>query len=144
MKVFFEGLGKVPVVLKKEVPGHIANRLQAAVWREAIGLILDGVASVGDVDKALSSGPGLRWALLGPNMIFHLGGGEGGIEYFVDHIGTAFEELWEDMTDWTSIPQETKSALLAGLTEMMTAKKRREIEQWRDQKLVQVLKVIND
>lgn len=144
IKTFFEGIGKVPVVLEKEVPGYIANRLQAAVWREAIGLVLNGVASVGDVDKALSSGPGLRWALIGPNMIFHLGGGEGGIEYFVDHIGTSFEKLWDDMTDWTSIPRDTKAHLLAGLTEMMAGKKRREIEKWRDKKLLELLRVIND
>lgn len=61
-KTLFEALGKVPVVLNKEVPGHIANRLQAAVWREAIDLVLNGVASVADVDKALASGPGIRWA----------------------------------------------------------------------------------
>lgn len=144
MKAFFEGIGKVPVVLKKEVPGYIANRLQAAIWRESIDLVLRGVASVADVDKALSSGPGLRWALMGSNMIFHLGGGAGGIEYFVDHIGASFERLWEDMTDWTSIPQETKAGLLAGLTEMMEGKKREEIVQWRDKKLVELLRVIND
>ena len=63
-KTLFEALGKVPVVLNKEVPGHIANRLQAAVWREAIDLVLNGVASVADVDKALASGPGIRWASL--------------------------------------------------------------------------------
>ena len=68
-KALFESLGKVPVVLNKEVPGHIANRLQAAVWHEAIDLVLNGVASVADVDKALAAGPGIRWAIFGPHMI---------------------------------------------------------------------------
>ena len=96
VKVFFEGLGKVPVVLKKEVPGYLANRLQAAVWREAMDLVRQGAASVEDVDKALCCGPGLRWALMGANTVFHLGGGEGGIEYFIDHI-TAVPLLRHDI-----------------------------------------------
>ena len=144
VKTFFAGIGKVPIVLQKEVPGYVANRLQAAVWREAIGLIINGVASVGDIDKAVSNGPGLRWALMGPNMIFHLGGGQGGIEHFIDHIGTSFERLWEDMADWTSIPKQAKASLSAGLSEMMAGKTRQEIEQWRDSKLAQLLRVIND
>ena len=105
MSDFFEMLGKTPVTLKREVPGHIANRLQAAVWREAIQLVIDGVASVEDIDKALCAGPGLRWALMGQNMIFHLGGGnDGGIGYFVDHIGMSFEKLWKDMAKWDCLP----------------------------------------
>jgi 3-hydroxybutyryl-CoA dehydrogenase len=65
MKDFYEKLGKVPVVLKKAVPGHIANRLALALWREAVDLVIQGIASVEDVDKAVSAGPGLRWAVMG-------------------------------------------------------------------------------
>ena len=141
-KAFFEGLGKVPVILRKEVPGHIANRLQAAVWREAINLVLKGVASVADVDRAMAAGPGPRWALLGPNMIFHLGGGEGGIGYFVDHVGVSFSKLWEDMADWTSLPPETKDALAAGIPEGLEGKSLQEMAQWRDEKVIALLKAI--
>ena len=116
-KAFFESLGKVPVVLEQEVPGHIANRLQAAVWREAIDLVLKGVASVADVDKALAAGPGIRWALFGPHMIFHLGGGPGGIKHFIDHVGVSFDKLWTDMASWTSLPAETTDALVSGVQE---------------------------
>ena len=116
-KKLFESLGKVPVVLNKEVPGHIANRLQAAVWREAIDLVLKGVASVADVDKALAAGPGIRWALLGPHMIFHLGGGPGGMKYFIDHVGVSFDKLWTDMATWTSLPADTTDALVSGVQE---------------------------
>ena len=89
MKAFFQSLGKTPIVLKKEVPGHIANRLAAALWREAIDIVLQGIASVEDVDKAVCAGPGLRWALMGQHMIYHLGGGQGGLAHFVDHLGPA-------------------------------------------------------
>ena len=143
MANFFAKLGKTPVVLKKEVPGHIANRLQAALWREAIQLVLDGVASLEDVDKALCAGPGLRWALMGQNMIFHLGGGaNGGIGYFVDHIGVSFEKLWKDMAKWDRLPAETKEQLVAGIKEQMHGRELKEIASWRDEKLLGLLGVI--
>lgn len=141
-KAFFERLGKVPIILRKEIPGHIANRLQAAVWREAIDLVLKGVASVSDVDRALTAGPGLRWSLLGANMIFHLGGGAGGIGYFVDHVGVSFSKLWEDMADWTSLPAETKEVLTKGIQEGMEGKSLQEVAKCRDEKIVALLKII--
>ena len=81
---------------------------------------------------------------MGMNMIFHLGGGEGGIEHFIDHIGSSFERLWEDMADWRSIPPEAKERISAGIKEMMGSKKREQITQWRDKKLVQLVKAINE
>jgi 3-hydroxyacyl-CoA dehydrogenase len=141
-RAFYESLGKVPVVLNQEVPGHIANRLQAAVWREAIDLVLKGVASVADVDKALAAGPGLRWALLGPHMIFHLGGGAGGIRSFIDHVGVSWDKLWSDMASWTSLPAQTTAALVAGVEEEAGDRPLPEIARWRDEKLVQLLKLM--
>ena len=142
MRAFFESLGKAPVVLNKEVPGHIANRLQAAVWREAIDLVLKGVASVADVDRALTTGPGIRWALLGPHMIFHLGGGPGGIKYFIDHIGGAWDDLWLDMASWQSLPAETTDALVSGVKEEIGDGTLTEMASWRDEKIAQLLKTI--
>jgi len=144
VKTLFESLGKVPVVLNKEVPGHIANRLQAAVWREAIDLVLKGVASVADVDKALVAGPGMRWALLGAHMIFHLGGGSGGIEYFVKHVGRSFGALWSDMASWDSLPPETAETLRAGLEAETSDRSLDDLVRWRDEKIVQLLKIIRD
>jgi len=143
-KALFESLGKVPVVLNQEVPGHIANRLQAAVWREAIDLVLKGVASVADVDKALAVGPGIRWALMGPHMIFHLGGGPGGIQHFIDHVGVSFDKLWADMASWTSLPAETTDALVSGVREEAGDTPAAELARWRDEKIVQLLKAIHD
>ena len=142
MKTLFESLGKVPVVLNKEVPGYIANRLQAAVWREAIDLVLKGVASVADVDKALASGPGIRWALLGPHMIFHLGGGPGGIKHFIDHVGASWDKLWTDMASWTALPAATTDALVQGVQEEAGDRPLQDIAQWRDEKVVQLLSAI--
>ena len=73
---FYAAIGKRPIHIRREVPGHVANRLQAALWREAVHLVASGVASVADVDAAISEGPGLRWALMGPHLTFHLAGGD--------------------------------------------------------------------
>ncbi len=119
MQGFFERLGKVAILIRKEVPGFIGNRLQAAVWREAVQLVLDGVGTVEDVDRALCAGPGMRWALMGQHLIFHLGGGRGGIEYFIDHLGQKWKELWDHMAAWTSIPATAKQALAKGVGDEM-------------------------
>lgn len=94
---FYQALGKRVIHVRKEVSGHVANRLQAALWREAVHLAVEGVASVADIDAAVVSGPGLRWALMGPHMTLHLAGGQGGMGHFVDHLGPAFESWWADL-----------------------------------------------
>src|SRR6267378_3328620 len=81
---FYASIGKKPIHLKKELPGHVANRFQAALYREMLYLIEEGVLSVEDTDDAVSWGPGLRWGVMGPNLLWHLGGGEGGIRHFMD------------------------------------------------------------
>ena len=139
---FFVRLGKVPVLLKKEVPGYIANRLSAALWREAIDLVNNDVATVEDVDKALSAGPGLRWALMGPHMTYHLGGGKGGIEYFVDHLGPAFESWWRSMDTWTSIPDSSVKKVVDGVKDEMGSRTLEDVVKWRDDKLIELLKII--
>ena len=83
---FYASIGKKPIHLRKEVVGHVANRLQAAVYREVVNLIHLGVVDVADADTAVSWGPGLRWGVMGPTMLFHLAGGEGGIQHFMDHL----------------------------------------------------------
>jgi len=93
---FYAGLGKRPVRLNKEVPGHVANRLQAALAREVYHLVAEGVVSVADVDTALSWGPGLRWGIMGQVMLNHLGGGQGGIEHF-------FKQFTGPMTAWWKV-----------------------------------------
>jgi 3-hydroxyacyl-CoA dehydrogenase len=142
MKIFYEGLGKVPVVLKKAVPGHIANRLALALWREAVDIVVNGIASVEDVDKAVSAGPGLRWAVMGPHMIYHLGGGEGGMDHFIDHFAPAVKVWWESLATWTTLPPEAKTMLVDGLKAEMGDRTLSDINHWRDEKLIQLLKIL--
>jgi carnitine 3-dehydrogenase len=92
---FYKSIGKRAILLRKEVPGHVANRLQSALYREVLYLIEQGVLSVADADDAVSWGPGLRWGVMGPSLQFHLGGGAGGIQHFIDHLLPAMEPLWK-------------------------------------------------
>ncbi|MFC6712940.1 3-hydroxyacyl-CoA dehydrogenase NAD-binding domain-containing protein [Branchiibius cervicis] len=94
-------LGKEPVRLHRELPGHVANRLQAALWREAYYLVQEGVVSVADLDRAIASGPGLRWALLGPIATQHLSGGEGGLRHVLEHLGPPMVAWWADLGEPT-------------------------------------------
>lgn len=142
MRVFFTDLGKVPVVLKKEVPGHIANRLAAALWRESIDLVASGVASVEDVDNALRAGPGLRWALMGQHRIYHLGGGDGGYRHLIDHIGSAAEAWWASMPTWTKIPEDAKEQVIRGVEESVGERTVQELAQERDRNLAKILKAL--
>jgi carnitine 3-dehydrogenase len=142
VRSFFERLGKIPVVLKKEAPGHVANRLAAALWREAIDIVIKGIASVEDVDKALHAGPGIRWALMGQHLIYHLGGGEGGYEYLIDHLGKAASAQWKDLATWTEIPEGAKEMLVEGVKESMGNRSMAEVAQWRDRKIVELTKII--
>ena len=83
---FYASIGKKPIQLHKELPGHVANRLQAALYREVMYLIEQGVLSVADADDAVSWGPGLRWGVMGPSLQWHVGGGAGGIKHFMEHL----------------------------------------------------------
>ena len=94
---FYREIGKITIRVRREVPGHIANRLQAALWREALHLVRTGVASVRDVGTAVWAGPGLRWAAMGPTMLFHLGAGPGGISSFCERYAASFNRWWDDL-----------------------------------------------
>ncbi len=83
---FYASIGKKPIHLKKELPGHVGNRLQAALYKEIMYLIQHDVLSVEDADVAVSYGPGPRWGVMGPSLQWHLGGGDGGIKHFMDHL----------------------------------------------------------
>jgi carnitine 3-dehydrogenase len=94
---FYAALGKRPIRIRREMPGHVANRMQVALYREAIHLVLEDVVSVEDVDAAIAYGPGLRWALMGPHLAHHLAGGRGGLRHLLEHIGPEIERWWNDL-----------------------------------------------
>jgi len=137
-----EDIGRVPVVLKKEAPGFIANRLSAVLWREALNLVDQGVASVEDVDKALKAGPGIRWAIMGPYMTYHLGGGKGGIEYLMRHIGASKAKWLETAATWTEAPESVVQKAIDGVDEMVGGKSLEELEAWRDKYLLELNKLL--
>jgi carnitine 3-dehydrogenase len=138
---FYEGLGKVPIVLRREIPGYLANRMSAALWREAVNLSMQDVASVEDIDKAIRYGPGLRWSVIGPNLTYHLGGGKGGIRHHTQHLLNVKEKIWEDLDDWKSFPLPALDILEAGLPDPKTfASLARE----RDERLMRVIKSLQD
>lgn len=137
---FFESLGKAPIVVNKEVPGHIASRIQLAFWRECADLVLNGVCSVKDVDIACSNGPGLRWALMGPHMIWNLAH-PNGIAATISHIGPSINMWLPDMADWKKIPDNAGEILQEGLKEELVNTTPEELKKWRDDKLVEILKL---
>jgi len=113
---FYRSVGKRPIRLRREVPGHVANRLQYALWQEAYSLVQRGVASVGDIDAAISHGPGLRWAVLGPLANQHLSGGAGGLNHVLTHLGPPMEEVWRDLRQ-VSLDPGLITSLVEGVAE---------------------------
>jgi 3-hydroxypropionate dehydrogenase (NADP+) len=139
---FMVGLGKKPVVLNKEIPGFIVNRLQAAIWREAVSLVANGVASAEDVDKAFCFGIGLRDPILGPCLRAHLAGG--GIENFIRKYDESYGGRWRTMENWTAMPYSEALKIIKSVCEMkvVRAKDMKEIERLRDEKLIEIFKAI--
>ncbi len=111
---FYRACGKRPIELRREVRGHIANRLQAALWREAFHLVSIGVASTADVDAAIAHGPGLRWALLGPFLNMYLSGGEGGLAALFERpLWREMEAVWQDLGAMTEASSTLRAQLVA-------------------------------
>ncbi|MGO4402779.1 3-hydroxyacyl-CoA dehydrogenase NAD-binding domain-containing protein [Bosea sp. RAF48] len=136
---FYRALGRRPVVLNREMPGHIANRLASALYREAVHLVEQGVASVADIDAALCNGPGLRWALMGPHMTYHLGGGEGGIAGYLAHLGPSQVRRWQSLGN-PSLDADVQAKIVAGVAEEAGDRSIAELELRRDEGLLALLK----
>ncbi|NJQ01714.1 3-hydroxyacyl-CoA dehydrogenase [Streptomyces sp. PLAI1-29] len=127
----YTATGKKPIRLRQELPGHVANRLQAALWREAYSLVDRGVATVRDIDTAVAHGPGLRWALLGPLANQHLSGGPGGLAHVLEHLGPPTEAWWRDLGD-PSLTPALVAKLVAGVEEELAGLPHDELVARRD------------
>lgn len=140
---FMKELGKTPVVLNREVSGYIINRLQAALLREAIDLVDKGVVSAEGLDKAFRMGIGIRDPIVGPLLRVHLAGN--GVERFFQNYSQSYRYRWEDMETWTSIPPSAVKAVVEGVNEMEIVRKKpmHEIQNWRDEMLVKLLKTVH-
>jgi carnitine 3-dehydrogenase len=114
---FYRLSGKAPLVMKKEVPGFVATRLQEAVWREALHMVANDEATVEQIDMAIVNGPGPRWAFMGPCMTFHVGGGEGGMAYNLDQFGPALKLPWTRL-EAPELTQELRDRMVDGCEAM--------------------------
>src|SRR5215831_12670980 len=129
---FYTSIGKRPIRLRKEVVGHVANRLQAALWREVLYLVEQGVVDVADADAAVCWGPGLRWGVMGPNLLFHLGGGEGGIKHFMEQFTLPLSIWWKDLGTITEFSPEVTKTIIEGVQKEAANRSIEELERERD------------
>jgi 3-hydroxyacyl-CoA dehydrogenase len=139
-EVFYRGLDRETVRLKREVAGHLANRLASALWREAVSLVEEGVADVADIDRALVNGPGLRWSIVGAHMAYHLGGGAGGIEHYLQHLGPSQERRWKTLGNPRLTP-DLCAKIVDGIADEAAGRSISELEQERDAKLMAALQL---
>jgi 3-hydroxyacyl-CoA dehydrogenase len=141
---FYTAIGKHPIRLHREVRGHVANRLQAALWQEAFHLVAAGVASVADIDAAIAHGPGLRWALLGPFLNLHLSGGAGGIGALFDKpLWRATEAMWGELGH-VAVDPALAARVAAGVGDELAAIDPAAMLQQRDAALVALLRLKAD
>ena len=131
---FYASVGKKPILLKKELPGHVANRIQGALYREVVYLIAQGVLDVADADDAVSWGPGLRWGVMGPNLLWHLGGGEGGIQHFMDTLMPRMAAQWKALGNPEFTPQ-LQEQIVKGVLDEAGGKSIEELAAYRDEML---------
>jgi 3-hydroxyacyl-CoA dehydrogenase len=136
---FYTSIGKKPIHVRKEVVGHVANRLQAALYREVVYLIEQGVLDVADSDAAVCWGPGLRWGLMGPNLLFHLGGGPGGIRHFMEQFTGPLSTWWKDLGAITEFSPQVKQTIIEGVLKEAGNRSIEELERERDSMLLELL-----
>ncbi|MFL9920370.1 3-hydroxyacyl-CoA dehydrogenase NAD-binding domain-containing protein [Paraburkholderia fungorum] len=137
---FYTSIGKQAVRLRKELQGHVANRLQFAVAREVYYLVAEGVLSAADVDTALSWGPGLRWGVMGNMMLNHLGGGPGGIEHFFHQFSGPMTAGWKDLGSPELTP-EVQKKLIDGVHAEVGSRSIEELEAERDEMLLGLIEL---
>lgn len=138
---FWEAADKVPVHLRKELPGHLVNRLTAALFREAVHLVAEDVADVEDIDKAIAFGPGPRLALAGPFMNYHLGGGAGGIAHYLRHLGPSQVARWKSLGD-PDLTDEVVTRIIEGVGREAAGRDIAELAAERDDGLLRLLEIV--
>jgi len=139
---FMERLGKVPVIQNREAVGAIGNRITAAIWREAINIVLEGIAGPEEVDRAITAGLGLRLAAMGTFLTYHLGGGEGGIASYLEHLGPTMAERWKTLGAFVSLSEEDREQVVSSVERMTLVRtmSMEELVKWRDERLATLLK----
>ncbi|QIK05559.1 L-carnitine dehydrogenase [Streptomyces sp. ID38640] len=136
---FYDLAGKSVITMDRELPGFIANRLQEALWREALHMVANGEASVEDIDASITEGPGLRWAFMGPCLTFALAGGEGGMAHMLDHFGPSLKSPWTRL-EAPELDRELRDAMVDGCREAAGGRTYAELVAARDQGVIDVLR----
>jgi 3-hydroxypropionate dehydrogenase (NADP+) len=139
LKAWLRALGRIPVTLNKQVPGNVAGRIAAAVWREAIDLVLNDVIGVEDLDRAVSLGPALGWAAAGPHLSYHLAAGQRGVDGFLQNLIHMFENTWADLATWSSLEPEQRTKLIHAI-ERSYKDNLEKIRPLRDRRLAAILR----
>jgi carnitine 3-dehydrogenase len=148
-KEFYTLIGKEPVVLQKEALGFICNRLQMALYREVAELVMRGVCTVEDADKAVTYGPGIRWGIMGPSMVFELGGGKVGVDGLMNHLHDSITLWLNDMADWKEFPDKWPEIAKKGVEEEIKNRPKEignddaSLAEYRDKMLIEMLKLHN-
>ena len=137
---FYASIGKKPIYLRKEFPGHVANRLQAALYREILYLVQQGVLSVAEADDAVSYGPGLRWGVMGPSLLWHLGGGPGGIQHFMEHLMEPLTGLMKALGN-PEVTDGLKQTIIEGVLHEAGTRSVDQLAQEENEALVGLLKL---
>ncbi len=135
---FYNGIGKVAREIKKEIPGFVANRLQAAIFREAVYLVTEGVCTIDELDDVVANSIGIRWATSGPFLSFHLGGGLGGLAHFLEHLGPPMEMAWKHLGN-PSLDEATKALLVNQVGASYAKSSFAALSEVRDEKEVAVI-----
>lgn len=141
---FYTALGKRPLVLRKEMPGFVANRLQAAMFQECVHLVAEGVVGMDDLDDIVTSSIGLRWAAGGPFLSFHLGGGSGGFEHFLAHLGPGMEQMWNTRLGHPTFDEPTVARLTEEVRRAYGGRTIDELATQRDRLQVAILHALAD
>jgi len=140
---FYTAHGKEVIKMKSEVPGFIANRLQEALWREALHMVANNEATPEEIDASIKFGPGLRWAIMGPCLTFHLAGGEGGIAHMLDHFGPSLEAPWTRLKA-PELTSDLRSRMIEGCGNMTQGKEIGEFVRERDECLIRIMQALKD
>ena len=129
------------LMVRKEVPGHISDRLQEAMWREILHALNDDIATTGELDESIVYGPGLRWAVMGMNQIYMIAGGKGGARHFIEQFGPALEWPWSHLKA-PKLNEKIISRFEKGVSKQADGKSIREMEKIRDECLVAIQRVL--
>ncbi|MFI2083572.1 3-hydroxyacyl-CoA dehydrogenase NAD-binding domain-containing protein [Streptomyces rubiginosohelvolus] len=136
---FYGVAGKSVITMDREVPGFIANRLQEALWREALHMVANGEATVAEIDASITEGPGLRWAVMGPMLTFALAGGEGGIAHMLDHFGPSLKSPWTRL-EAPELDRTLYEAVVAGCDEAADGRSIADLVAERDRGVIDILR----